>query len=148
MLIGAVVIQRVSTATARDATSATVARSIVGTRILDTDTTALGRPTGVITVAAVGTDPEGDADGTIGLGGWRSTGERTAVLIRPTVAVDEDGYGFTATYTFEELGLDDKRPGECGPGEEAGVGLGSEAPGTLVGTLEDRFFLRESTPEP
>lgn len=153
----------VSDTAAQDATSAAAvaAHPLVGTWILDTDATTAGDATGVITVSADGTYHEVDPDGTTGLGTWRPTGERTAVvtvltpgdggsnLIRATVEVAADGRTLTASYTFEVFGPDDSRTGEFGPGKAAGLRLEAEAPGAPVGTLADLFAqIGGETPAP
>ena len=162
-LLGLVLVSRSPVGTAaQDATPVTDAsmteHPFVGTWILDTDATTAGDPTGVITVSTDGTYHEVDPDGTTGLGTWRPTGERTAVLsilnpseegtvlIRVAVEVAADGQRFTAAYTFELFGPNDTRTGEYGPGEAAGVRLEAEAPGTPVGTLEELFERLQGTP--
>jgi len=164
VLLGMVVAGRSASGTAaQDATSAAALAEhpLVGTWILDTDATTAGDATGVITVSADGTFHEVDPDGATGLGTWRPTGERTAVvniltpgdsggnLIRATAEVAADGGSFTASYTIEVFGPDDARTGEFGPGQAAGIRLEAEAPGAPVGTLADLFAqIGGETPAP
>ena len=134
---------------------------LVGTWIVDTDAATPDDATSVITVGADGTYQEVDPDGTVGLGTWGPTGERTAVLTilfpdesstlltRATVEVATGGQGFTAAYTFEVVGPDGTPTGEYGPGQAIGLRVEAEAPGTPVGTLEELFaLLQEATPAP
>jgi hypothetical protein len=125
---------------------------LVGSWLLDTDTEDPANPAALVIFSPYGTYVEAEADGTVAIGVWESTGENTAnltfrfvdedgsiIIIRASLEVAADGNSLTAEYSFEFIGPDGESTGEYGPGSATGTRAEVEAMGEPVGSLEDLF---------
>jgi hypothetical protein len=110
----------------------------------------------LVMLHADGTYFQVEVDGSIGIGSWEATGERSAavtffeqfaddrgavntITIRAAGVVASGGDAFTATYTIELTRPDGASGGEYGPGTVEATRIAVEPLGTPVGPLEDLF---------
>jgi hypothetical protein len=149
---------------AQDASSDSAAHPVVGAWRLF-DTAVPEDPPSIVTFHADGTFFELTIDGSINVGAWEATGERSfagtfiqqfgseeegafTVTICAAGEVDASGDAFTATYTLELTLPDGTKTGEHGPGFAEATRIAVEPMGTPVGTIEDLFAqFEEDAPE-
>jgi hypothetical protein len=161
VLGGLVVFSYTPTIGAQDAEMA--GHPLVGTWLLDTDADDPTNPPSLASIGADGIYTEVDADGSVGMGSWQSTGPNTAELtfhglgaeegeffgmitVRAEIEVAADGQSLTATYTLELTGPDGTGTGQYGPGNVTGTKVVVEPMGTPLGPFE-ALFEEEGTPE-
>jgi hypothetical protein len=136
------------------AQDATAGHPVVGSWFL-TDPAFPDDPPSLAVFHADGVYLQADTDGTVGVGSWDATGERSlavtfvqqfgdetgvfTVTIRAAGEVDAGGDTFTATYTIELTQPDGTSTGEYGPGTVTAERIAVEPMGTPVGPLEDLF---------
>jgi hypothetical protein len=118
----------------------------------------------LVVLHADGTYVQTEADGSVGIGSWVATGERSVAVTfveQVTVAqettttftfraigqVSPTGDTFTGTYTVEMTGPDGVSQGEYGPGTVEATRVAVEPMGTPVGSLEDLFAQLEPAPK-
>ena len=118
----------------------------------------------LVVLHADGTYFQAEADGSIGVGSWEGTGERSAavtfveqfvaggavntITFRAVGEVAAGGDAFTGIYTVELAGPDGASQGEYGPGTVKATRISIEPMGTPVGSLEELFAqLEYGTPE-
>ena len=130
---------------------------LIGSWMLDTDTTDPGNLHSLVIFSAEGSYLEVGPDGP-GVGAWEPTGDTTAILtivfvedegtgmVRASIQVAADGQTLTASYTLEFVDpATGEGTGQVGPGGVEGVRIVAEAPGTPVTSFED-FYSEEGTP--
>ncbi|MFL5760596.1 MAG: hypothetical protein ACJ789_12785 [Thermomicrobiales bacterium] len=171
VLGGLLIFGRAATIGAQDSTPAAMAgHPLVGTWLLDTDTGDPNNSPTLATFTADGIYTQLDADGSVGIGSWQTTGDTSAAMtfhgfntedgqysgmftVRAAIEVAADGHSLTATYTLEFVSADGTATGQYGPGNVTGTKVAVEAMGTPQGPIEDLFAqfgggTPEATPGP
>jgi hypothetical protein len=139
---------------------------LVGTWLGDTDTADPDNAPELFIAWGDGAWLEVDAEGSLSIGRWESTGAQTANLtiwslggdeeggfggtfvIRAMIEVAADGQTLTASYTGEFIGPDGSTTGEHGPGAASATRLAVEPMGAPVGSFAELFEQFEgATPE-
>jgi hypothetical protein len=138
---------------------------LVGTWVVDIDTSMAEDPPGLLTIQADGTLRLTSCCDAPGAGAWRPTTRRTAdatlllpyfdedgfvghIIVRADVVLSIDGLTFTATYTQEIPDREGGATGQLGPSTAAGTRLLVEAIGDPVGPAPVPPVAPEGSPTP